>query len=630
MAEGGTGARFPLVPFSQQEPAGSLFADMLALGQADDRSVSLPLPLTPPVLFEYLEIVYSASSILPQLGDAMASAVEGQGHDLVAVREADEDTPDTTRREMVAERRRLRRFFRHCSRPLSWTETLRRTRQDLEPTGWRALQVLRLPPEGWDRKRSAGRYQAECEGKWTEGGEVDEPGWGAERDPMGQIVGLQHIESHTLRYCEASAPVLTTDWLYEEDEDPDLERPDDPGTPAYQPAKAWRRFRLLVHARSSGYSSSLGLAEGPLTVGDFGLGVTYFREFGDPRIVDKRSGQVVGNYLTGDFPSREECPPEHWAGEILVDKLYSGLFEPYGRPRWFGVQETDQAVTSAAEANRHGIEDPTIPRLILTSEGSNTSAGDFDRQLDVIEKSRTQDPSAHFRVVLVENQPHVIGDEVMGEARALRSALNVHQIKVLPDDGLFVEFDEQGRKKVRSAFRLSTQSVGLSEDDSFASAQASMQMEDAAVVRPERDRWDALINSTVLVSLRAKWWRYQTKGRILVSPEDFVAALEAADKAGALTPNLVRRMLSRLLGEELDPVQDEWGDRPFSITLEEAKAMAGFGFGGAATAPADEEAPGAEEGAGAEKGAAPTDDDLVVALKGLRRYLEAKAKAEGG
>jgi len=622
-----------LVPFSQMQPQDPLFSRLMAEGDRGERLYELPIP--PPVDLDDLATAHSASCILPQLGDAMSSAVEEQGHEFVPVRKfkADEEDEDGTspqlKAEMAVERRNLRRFFRHASRPVSWNATTAQTRTDLEPMGWRALQVLRLPPEGWEK--AGDDWQQQAEGTRNEDGTIKAPGWGAERDPLGPIVGVQHIEGNTLRYCESSDPLYVTDWLYEEDEDPEHTEEDDPGTPSYVPMPAWRRFRLIAHARTSSFASNIGREYAETTIPNIGEGVRYFRQFGDPRIIDCRDGKVIGNYLTGDFPdptARDHkgdllYPPECWANELIVDRYYHPLWEPYGRPWWFGVQETDQALTSAASANRHGIEDPTIPRVFLTSEGTNTSVGDFDRALETAEKNRGQDPSAHFRMMLVETQPHPSGDPMVDGGKQAKPALNVHQIQVLPDDGLFVDFDEQGRKKLRSARRLSSQSVGLSEDDSFASAQAALVMEDKSVVGPERDRWDALINVTLVASLRIKWWRYQTKARKLVSPEDRSKAVDAAERGGAMTPNLHRERLGETIGEEIDPIAESWGDAPFAVTLEETKALGQFGL--APEVEEDvEETPGGEEGAGAEKAAAPDDDDLVVALKGLRRYLEAR------
>jgi len=591
-AKGFTQSDDALVPFGQSQPA-DLFSRFGLYREAEAGQPGT-VALVPPVSFDAMGEVFSASCILPQCASAVASAIEAQGFDLAPVMKVDEETSEEVRNEIFRERRRLRRFFRHATHPHAWEEATSRSRVDLETFGWRGLQVMRLPPPGW------------------EGAPSGDP---ADHDPLGEIAGLEHIEVNTLRYCEASEPILTTEWMYDE-EDPETE--DAIIQPTYVPRKVWRRFRLIAHARTGGFGTRVAAGQGRLLGGE----VVYFREFGDPRIIDARTGQVIGNYVTGEFPDPNEIdehgqpkhPTKFWANEIIVDGLYHATWAPYFRPWWMGVADTDMGLTSAAEANRYGITDPTIPRVLITSEGQETGVGDLERVLETAEHERS-DAQAHFRMMLVETKPNTIGDAEMGDAKAVRPQLQVHQIDVLPDDGLFVEFDEQGRKKIRSARRLSNQSVGLSEDDSYASAQASMLVEDQGVIAPERRRFDALLNATVMTSLRAKWHKYATKRRRVVSPEDRNKAVEQAEIGGGLTPNRHREMLSETLGEEIPPITEPWGDQPFELTKQQAQALAGFGIDGNDEGNTDD----ATEGTGAKKRIDP--EQLVRSLKGLRRVL---------
>jgi len=649
------------VPFSDRLPDDPF--SMLGLYDRGQKREAGTYALPAPVALDDLAELFGASCILPQCADAVAVNVEGQGYDLVPVRKVKPDTPAEIRKAMAVEKRRLRQFLRSACGPLSWRETWTRARLDKESTGWRGVQVLRLPPKDWQAMKPASELSA------TELAER-ERAW-ATVDPLGEITGLEHIESNTLRWCQASEPILTTDWVYEEDEEPDLD--EDPSTPRYVPQRAWRRFRLLAHARSGAFSrlksKSLGVSAVEPATGLTGWNVVYFREFGDPRIIDSRDGRVIGNYLTGEFPDQTELDPETrepkyaprwWANELIIDKTYFSLWQPYGRPWWFGVAETDMGLTSAAEANRHGIEDPTIPRVIIGAEGTDTAYGDIERLDDKARKERSGDTGAHFRMMLFETKPTVIGDELSGEAKGVRPGLTVHQISNLPDDGLFVEFDEQGRKKVRSARGLSSMSVGLSEDFSFASAQASMQVENQRVFDPEREAFEDLINGTILTSLRALWWRYQSRRTRIIAPEERTRAIEVAEEGGALTPNKHRELLSDTLGTEIEPISEDWGDRPFAVVLAESQAAnSGFGLGnggggggeqggpggasGAAEGgaakperpqrPATDEGdtPGDSEGAGAEKRATKaagqdiSDADLTALLQGLRHRLARKA-----
>jgi capsid portal protein len=607
----GQASRASIVPFSDEQP-NDLFSALRAYmgperGDSDARWART-YALAPPVSPDYLAQVFGESGVLPQIEDAIGRNVEERGYDLVPVRKARPDTPPAIEAAMRAERVRLRAFFRGAAEwPCSWEESLRRARKDYEVTGWRGFQVLRMAPPGF---RVGDKQPLAFDPALT--------------DPFGAMVGFQHIEAGTLRWCEASDPILTSVWEYEEDEE--AGEPDLAATPRWVERKTWRRFRLIAHARTAGFTRLVG--SGNVQNGT----VVYFREFGDPRVIDKRDGTVLGNYLTGEFPDqavldtdgRPKWGPQWWANEVLIDSNYFPGWAPYGRPWWVGVSETDMALTAAAEANRTGIESPKIPRLILTSEGTKTTGAALNFARERIEKGRADDPGAQFRMVLIETSPHTLGAIGDSTERGIRPQLNVHQIKVLPDDGLFVDFDEQGRKKVRSARRLPPIFLGLSEDDSYASASASILAGDEQVFQPERDRLDNLINKAVLTSLRAVWWRYRTRGALTVAVADKVRAVEVGDKAGALTPNKVREVMADLLGVELEAIPEGWGDRPFAVTLAEAQAQARLGLAPGAGVDEGETVEGGE-GEGATKAAG--DDAMVAALRSLRSALAAKCAA---
>lgn len=518
----GVTERIPLSVQMPEDPFAGLY------GSTED---GVPVPQQPPIEFEDLAETYGASSILPQCGWAVGQMVEGQGWDLQETIKVDVETPDDVKAAMTEERRRLRSLLqRIAGAGSSLVQELLRSREDLEVLGWRVLEVLRIPNEV--------------------AGDAPE---GAEFDPLGSVAGLQHVPAHTFRWSMGTASLLVDDWFLEEG---DLKAG---RVPIYVKRKAWRRFRLLLHMRSGK--------------------TLFYRQFGDPRIVDSESGRVLGRYdVEGDQErAAVQCPRERWANEVLVQVRYFPLWEPYGRPWWHGVATTSMGIEAAEEANLGAIQSPEIPRLIITSEGEATDASAMDRIAEQVEEGRKEDPTAHARMLLVETTPHRTGDPETGTDRMQRSMLNVHQIKVLPDDGLFVPFDEAGRKKCRSARGLSAMSVGLADEYTYASAKAALDVEERLVYQPEREALELMIGQ-LLTSLRARWWQWVTKKARIAAPEDVSTMVEQAEKGGGLTPNLHRKLLAEVSGADLNPITESWGDAPFAVTLAQVNAGLSPGF----------------------------------------------------
>ena len=586
------------------------------------------ITIAPPVAFEDLADIYSASSILPQCGRAVSRFVEEQGFELVPSIKPDDTTPDAIKQAMADEREVLESFFRQAPPPgAGWTDTLRNTREDLEELGWRALEILRSPskaqqgagqPPAQQQPQQGIQYAADAYNagtkatkqatKASQGTDLVEAGQTvpgqASEDPLGSVVGVEHLDASTLRWMESSEPIEVVEWYWERQV---TRQPGPDGAeveltlPTYRSRNAWRRFRLLAHIRNAGARA------------------VYFREYGDPRIVDKDTGAVLGNYQTGQFPDLTQHPPRTWANELLVQAQYATRWAPYGRPWWYGVATAAMGITAAEEANLSAIESPEIPRLIITSEGSDTTPSDLSRVDDEVKDKRRGNPAAHGRMMLLEVEPHVVGDMAGADPRAIRPALGVHQIKVLPDDGLFVEFDDQARTKVRSARGLSSMAVGLSNEYTYASAKAALDVEEQLVYRPEREDLDRLVNR-LLVSNRVLWWRYQSKQARFTSPEDQAAAVTAADAGGAMTPNMHRDVLGALLGREMARVEEAWGDQPFQVTMEQVKLLGGLGEAdnGPAT---NEEGTVAEKGAVRLHNASKGTEPVVRALLHLRSAL---------
>jgi hypothetical protein len=226
-------------------------------------------------------------------------------------------------------------------------------------------------------------------------------------------------------------------------------------------------------------------------------------------------------------------------------------------------------------------------------------------------------------------------------------------------DALFQEYDKENQKKVRSAFRLNPLFVGLSEDMTYATAQASMEMSEQQVFAPERTKIDEVINLRLLSDVTGKppqyWWAKSNAPRI-TNPSDIVAALPNLAAVGAMTPNTAINIANELFGMDVKPIEEPWGDIPYSATtaLMSRGPIIGFEgvigeayppppspFGPGGPAPDDEDDPpdgptgdgGADDGEDEEQD--PADKNVAVQATGghtrppRKRILASDAAEEG-
>jgi capsid portal protein len=155
------------------------------------------------------------------------------------------------------------------------------------------------------------------------------------------------------------------------------------------------------------------------------------------------------------------------------------------------------------------------------------------------------------------------------------------EVKPLTDqqlkDAMFMEYDGSNRRKVRSAFGLAPIFTGETEDYTRATAENSRLVDEEQIFRPLRMKHDYGLNRWLL--LDAQYLKFVSLGPNVTLNEDLIAALTAAETAGAMTPNLGRTILSDVLERDVPQIEEEWGNIPFSLTMGQLRAVAAAAFG---------------------------------------------------
>ncbi|CAO3460811.1 hypothetical protein [Azospirillum argentinense] len=340
------------------------------------------------------------------------------------------------------------------------------------------------------------------------------------RDARGRIDAFWHVPAHTVRLTHRDPAAVM------------VAAPARPGASRRRPRRAPRRFRRFVQA--------------------VGSRKVWFREFGDPRIIDPETGRVVAS-----------APATGAATEILHHCHYDAQ-TPYGKPRWVQQLPSVLGGREAENVNLDFFRNNAVPAMaILVSGGMVTQS-----TLDAIENHFTsvRGRASMQRILLIEAE----GDEMAASPTGGIPAAKV-DLKPLQgerqQDALFLEYGKACADKIRGAFRLPPLLVGQSQDYTYATARTSMVMAEGQVFRPERARLEELVNGKLLSTWGAKHWRFRLLGPDLADDATALEAVKVFAQVGALTPNVAIGLANRFFRLSIPSVAEEWGDYPFQVAM---------------------------------------------------------------
>jgi len=289
--------------------------------------------------------------------------------------------------------------------------------------------------------------------------------------------------------------------------------------------------------------------------------IVWFKEFGDPRRMNRTTGLFEGEpgYTSGDE-----------ATEIIHFKLPSN--EAYGVPRWINQLPSILGSREAELVNLRYFKDNTVPPMMLTVSGGRLT-GDSHKELTRMLTQNSIGADRQNRIMLVE---------AVGEGDTLDNKNTPVQLKVekLTDsrqsDALFKEYDQANQQKVRSSFRLPPIVLGLSNETNYANAQVSAFVAESQVFGPARDDIDEQMNKTIISGkFGLAMTSARLKGRVpsINSPESVVKSLTALNVIGAVTPRSAQTVANQILQTELpaypkpgEEGYEDWMDKPLVLT----------------------------------------------------------------
>ena len=344
--------------------------------------------------------------------------------------------------------------------------------------------------------------------------------WEVIRDGKGEIVWLQHIEGHTMRITSQDREYTDINYMIRDDASNEL-----------QPYPSKKRFRRYVQIKDGQR--------------------VYFKEFGDPRIINASNGRPE-EAETGEFVP---------ATEVIHFKIYCP-YSVYGVPRWIGNFLAVMGSRQAEEVNYEYFENNTIPPLALLVSGRLEDKA-IERIQDFI-NDEMRGRKSFNKILVIEAEPFS-----SGLPNSPAPKVNI-QFQPLSDaqqkDSLFDNYDKTNREKIRSSFRLPPIFVGLTTDYTRATARESREVAEEQVFAPEREDHDFVINRLLFPAMGIKYWRYKSLAPKVKDISTMSGALEVFSRCG-LTLREAREEITRLLEHPLSDIDtnSDWLDLPLQI-----------------------------------------------------------------
>lgn len=405
--------------------------------------------------------------------------------------------------------------------------------------------------------------------------------WEILRNGKGEVAGIEHIPAISMRLCSLDPEPVEIEALIL-----------DPATNEYERIpykKRFRRFAQVVNGK-----------------------VVYFKEFGDPRQLDAR---------TGKYLREGESPPEGFvpATEILYFSQYHPG-TPYGVPRWIGQLLAIAGSRAAAEVNWSYFDHKTIPPLIISVSGGRLTGKSVDRIARFLREAKGRE---NFHAALVIEADATDGGNPLGPDNG-RAKIEIKDLGgSILKDGLFMEYDKANRDKIRSAFRLPPIYIGLTDDYTRATSEESHNVAELQVFGPERDAFDDIINRRLFPAMGVRFWRFRSLAAKQEDPERLSAILERLAKSG-LTLREARKVIAEILNISLDDPKDDdgtpadWLDFPLPIFL--SLVNAGFVDASGVRSERDNSLP--DEGDEESKEAGRDLEELAKSLIRIRKMIE--------
>ncbi len=294
--------------------------------------------------------------------------------------------------------------------------------------------------------------------------------------------------------------------------------------------------------------------------------VTYFKEYGDPRVMSARTGKFysksAADMETGLKAMETEEPGARAATEVLHFKI-NALTGPYGVPRWIGARLAVQGTAKVDEVNYLYFDNKAVPPLALLVTGGKLGSNAVEKIENFIEDELKGAENFHKVLVIEAESPRGMDGVPDGRLKIELKPLTDAQQK----EGLFMRYEERNTDRVGMMFRVPRLLRGDVRDFNRATSESALKFTESQVFGPERNDFDHIMNAMILPSLGIRYWSFVSNAVQITNPEDMSKVIAAQAKAGVLWPSLAIELLSEYVFNRELPIPDAaWAEQPVILT----------------------------------------------------------------
>jgi PBSX family phage portal protein len=291
---------------------------------------------------------------------------------------------------------------------------------------------------------------------------------------------------------------------------------------------------------------------------------SYFKEFGDPRVMSRKTGR----YFDDDKEMRaEEGEDVVEATELLWMSLDSSESDVYGLIRWSGTIPGVIGSREQSEVNLLFFRSKAIPPMVVLVSGGKLAKG-AAQKLERLIEHKVKGVENFHKVVVLQAEPAGKG---IGGAGGLATQDKV-KVSLQPltehifKDALWQGYKNDNRHEQGQSFRLPPMLRGDTSNLNRATAKITREMSEQLVFGPERRDFEFDVNRTLLADMGIMLWRFALNGPESSDAEQVVEFVTKLLE-GVMSVNEARRRISDVVGIELPPFDADWARMPLKQSI---------------------------------------------------------------
>ncbi|MDQ7784861.1 MAG: phage portal protein [Desulfomonilaceae bacterium] len=279
----------------------------------------------------------------------------------------------------------------------------------------------------------------------------------------------------------------------------------------------------------------------------------WFKEFGDPRVLDADTGEFLKNPETNEYVL-EPCEYPNKATEVwwFRDNFAGNV---YGIPRWVSVLVDAKARRIARWLNYDLLDQGAVPKGILLFQNGTISEGTRRHLEQTLQEWR--DPRKYNQWVVLNVEPDTFAfDLTTGASKGGSKPEFINLDR--NEDYMFANFLTHVEQTIRKVYRLPPIFTGASTDYTHATAYASLEVAETQVFEPIRGEFDEKVTTELIQDEFGIYlWRLKTRSARISDKETFYKAAAMWAKAGGLSTNHMIQLGNEMLGTNVSEYEGD-------------------------------------------------------------------------